>query len=132
MLLIDSVLRLELVGLPESRESSDPARGDASLHQRRSDSPHDAGLTCRTTSGSDYIRFARANGLPSGQNVRYALRNALPPIITLAGVLYTILIAGAVLTETIYSWGGVGQYAVQSVLRRRLVGPCKASYWPPP
>ncbi len=65
---------------------------------------------------SDFIRFARANGLPSRQIVRYALRNALPPIITLAGVLYTILIAGAVLTETIYSWGGVGQYAVQSVL----------------
>ena len=48
--------------------------------------------------------------------MRYALRNALLPIITLAGVLYTILIAGAVLTETIFSWGGVGQYAVQSVL----------------
>jgi peptide/nickel transport system permease protein len=48
--------------------------------------------------------------------IRYALRNALLPIITLAGVLYTILIAGAVLTETIFSWGGVGQYAVQSVL----------------
>jgi peptide/nickel transport system permease protein len=65
---------------------------------------------------SDFIRFARANGLPSREVIRYALRNALLPIITLAGVLYTILIAGAVLTETIFSWGGVGQYAVQSVL----------------
>lgn len=66
--------------------------------------------------GSPYIRFARANGLPKSQIIRYALRNALLPIVTLAGVLYTILIAGAVLTETIFSWGGVGQYAVQSVL----------------
>lgn len=65
---------------------------------------------------SPYIRFARANGLPQSQIIRYALRNALLPIVTLAGVLYTILIAGAVLTETIFSWGGVGQYAVQSVL----------------
>jgi ABC-type dipeptide/oligopeptide/nickel transport system permease component len=65
---------------------------------------------------SPYIRFARANGMPQSQIIRYALRNALLPIVTLAGVLYTILIGGAVLTETIFSWGGVGQYAVQSVL----------------
>lgn len=65
---------------------------------------------------SDYIRFARANGLPTRGVIWYALKNALLPIITLSGVLYTILIAGAVLTETIFGWGGIGQYAVQSVV----------------
>jgi len=65
---------------------------------------------------SEYVYFARANGLPRGDIVSYALKNSLLPIITLAGVWYTILIAGAVLTETIFSWGGVGQYAVQAVL----------------
>lgn len=64
---------------------------------------------------SGYITLARANGLPQRQIVGYALRSSLPPIITLAGVWYTMLIAGAVLTETIFSWGGVGQYAVQAV-----------------
>jgi peptide/nickel transport system permease protein len=66
--------------------------------------------------GSDFIRFSRANGLPDGVIIRYALKNALLPIITLSGVLYTILLSGAVLTETIFSWGGIGQYAVQSVV----------------
>lgn len=64
---------------------------------------------------SGYITLARANGLPQRRIVGYALRSALPPIVTLAGVWYTLLIAGAVLTETIFSWGGVGQYAVQAV-----------------
>jgi peptide/nickel transport system permease protein len=66
--------------------------------------------------GAPYVRFALANGLPSRTVIRYALRNASPPIITLGAVMYGQLIAGAVLTETIFSWGGVGQYAVQSVL----------------
>jgi peptide/nickel transport system permease protein len=64
---------------------------------------------------SGYVSMAQANGLPQRSVVGYALRSALPPIITLAGVWYTMLIAGAVLTETIFSWGGVGQYAVQAV-----------------
>lgn len=64
---------------------------------------------------SGYILMGQANGLPQRTVVGYALRSALPPIVTLAGVWYTMLIAGAVLTETIFSWGGVGQYAVQAV-----------------
>jgi peptide/nickel transport system permease protein len=64
---------------------------------------------------SGYIQMGQANGLSQRTVVGYALRSALPPIVTLAGVWYTMLIAGAVLTETIFSWGGVGQYAVQAV-----------------
>ena len=65
--------------------------------------------------GSEFVRHARACGLPSLTVAKYALRNALPPVITLAGVLFTYLLGGAVLVESVYSWGGVGQYAVFSV-----------------
>lgn len=64
---------------------------------------------------SGYIKMAVANGLPRRTVIWYVMKSALPPIITLAGVWYTLLIAGAVLTETIFTWGGLGQYAVQSV-----------------
>lgn len=69
-----------------------------------------------STSQAEFVRFGRANGLSPGMVKRYTLRNAAPPIITLGGVIYAQLVAGAVLTETIFSWGGVGQYAVQSVV----------------
>lgn len=64
---------------------------------------------------SDFIRHQRASGLPERWLVRSALRNSLPPIITLVGFLSGFLLGAAVLVETIFSWGGLGQYAVQSV-----------------
>ncbi len=66
--------------------------------------------------GSGFVRYSRAAGLPTGVVVRYALRNALSPVVTLVGVLYSILLSGAVLVEQVYGWGGAGQYAVQSIL----------------
>jgi peptide/nickel transport system permease protein len=48
--------------------------------------------------------------------LRYGLRNAFPPIVTVIGLSYGFLLGGAVLVETIFSWGGLGQYAVQAVL----------------
>jgi len=66
--------------------------------------------------GSGFIRYSRAAGLPNSQVMRYALRNALSPVVTLVGVLYGILLSGAVLVEQVYGWGGAGQYAVQSIL----------------
>ena len=65
---------------------------------------------------SDFIRHQRASGLPERVIVRNALRNSLPPIITLVGFLIGFLLGAAVLVETIFSWGGLGQYAVQSVI----------------
>ncbi len=65
---------------------------------------------------SGFIRYSRAAGLPNGVVMRYALRNALSPVVTLVGVLYSILLSGAVLVEQVYGWGGAGQYAVQSIL----------------
>lgn len=65
---------------------------------------------------SDFTRYARLCGLPEKLVGRYALRNALPPIVTLVAVLYSFLIGGAVLVEVVFGWGGAGQYAVQGVL----------------
>jgi ABC-type dipeptide/oligopeptide/nickel transport system permease component len=65
---------------------------------------------------ADFTRYARLSGLPERLVARYALRNALPPIVTLVAVLYSFLIGGAVLVEVVFGWGGAGQYAVQGVL----------------
>ncbi len=63
----------------------------------------------------DYVRTARAKGLPERNVVmRHALRNALIPTLTIIGVSFAVLITGAVLTESIFSWPGVGSYAVDS------------------
>lgn len=64
---------------------------------------------------SDYIRYARAAGLSTRTTYRYAIRNALPPIVTIGGVLFVYMLGGAVLIEKVFSWGGAGQYAVQAV-----------------
>ena len=69
--------------------------------------------------GADYIRTARAKGL-SGSAVlfRHALRNALLPVVTLAGLQFGSMLSGAVLVETVFDWPGLGQLAFQSILRR--------------
>jgi peptide/nickel transport system permease protein len=60
----------------------------------------------------DYVRTARAKGLAQGRVIwRHAVRNALIPIITVTGVLYAQLMSGTVLTESIFSWPGLGRYA---------------------
>ncbi len=65
----------------------------------------------------DFIRTAQAKGLPQNRVIyRHALRNALIPVITVVGVMFGRLISGAVLTETIFSWPGLGLYTVQSIL----------------
>jgi ABC-type dipeptide/oligopeptide/nickel transport system permease component len=68
------------------------------------------------TLNSDYIRNAAALGLPRRAITRTALKNSLPPVVTLAGFLSSYLIGGSVLIETVFSWGGFGQYAVQSLV----------------
>lgn len=70
----------------------------------------------RETWTSDFLRFSRACGLPRRRLIPYALRSALPPMITLSATMYSFLLAGAVLVETVFGWGGLGQYAVQSIV----------------
>jgi peptide/nickel transport system permease protein len=66
----------------------------------------------------DYVRTARAKGLAEASVVRsHALRNAMIPTITVIGLTFASLLAGAVLTETIFSWPGVGQFAVRMALK---------------
>ncbi len=67
----------------------------------------------------DYIRTARAKGLsPYRVNGVHALRNALIPVITVIGLSVGTLLAGAILTETIFSWPGIGKWMVDSIFRR--------------
>jgi dipeptide transport system permease protein len=67
----------------------------------------------------DYVRTARAKGLEPWQVIGvHALRNALIPVITVIGLQVGVLFAGAILTETIFSWPGVGKWLVDSIFRR--------------
>jgi len=69
--------------------------------------------------GEDYIRTARAKGLaPSRVIGLHALRNAMIPVITVIGLQVGVLFAGAILTETIFSWPGIGKWMVDSIFRR--------------
>jgi len=64
---------------------------------------------------ADYVRTARAKGLTERSvMIRHVLRNALMPTITIVGLSFGALLTGAVLTETIFSWNGIGSYAVEA------------------
>ncbi len=68
---------------------------------------------------SDYVRTARAKGLSEAAVlVRHALRNALIPIITILGLQFGTLLAGTIVTETIFSWPGIGRLTVQAISAR--------------
>lgn len=67
----------------------------------------------------DYIRTARAKGLAPWRVVAvHALRNAMIPVITVIGLQVGVLVGGAILTETIFSWPGIGKWLIESVRRR--------------
>ena len=69
--------------------------------------------------GEDYVRTARAKGLSPVRVIGlHALRNALIPVITVIGLQVGVLFAGAILTETIFSWPGIGKWMVDSIFRR--------------
>lgn len=66
--------------------------------------------------GEDYVKLARAKGLPVVQVTRQTLRAALPPIITVAGLTFAEVLSGVVLVETLFSWPGLGTYAFASAI----------------
>src|SRR5204862_6774758 len=80
------------------------------------------GLITRTTRASmlesmqqDYVRVARAKGIRESRIViGHILPNALIPVVTLGGLAYANLLTGAVMTETIFSWPGLGRYTFRS------------------
>ena len=83
-------------------------------------------IIARTTRSSmletlrqDYVRTARAAGLPERRVIfRYALKNALLPIITVVGIQFGLLLAGAILTETIFAWPGIGRWLYNAIAAR--------------
>jgi peptide/nickel transport system permease protein len=69
--------------------------------------------------GQDYIRTARAKGLAERTVVyKHALRNAMIPVLTLIGLQFGALLAGAIVTETIFSWPGIGRLTVSAISNR--------------
>jgi ABC-type dipeptide/oligopeptide/nickel transport system permease component len=69
--------------------------------------------------GQDYIRTARAKGLSENAVVyKHALRNALVPVLTVAGLQFGALLAGAIVTETIFSWPGIGRLTIEAISSR--------------
>jgi peptide/nickel transport system permease protein len=69
--------------------------------------------------GQDYIRTARAKGLPENVVVyKHALRNALVPVLTVVGLQFGALLAGAIVTETIFSWPGIGRLTISAISSR--------------
>ncbi len=83
-------------------------------------------IIARTTRSSmlevlkqDYVKTARAAGIPERKVVfRYALRNALLPVITVIGIQFGLLLSGAILTETIFAWPGIGKWIYHSISAR--------------
>jgi peptide/nickel transport system permease protein len=69
--------------------------------------------------GQDYIRTARAKGLPERAVVyRHALRNAMIPVVTVIGLQFGALLAGAIVTETIFAWPGIGRLTISAISNR--------------
>jgi peptide/nickel transport system permease protein len=83
------------------------------------------GLIARTTRAAllevlsaDYVRTARAKGLGEHLVIGvHALRNAMVPVLTVTGLAFASLLSGAVLTETVFAWPGIGRYAVTASTR---------------
>lgn len=70
------------------------------------------------TLNADYVRTARAKGLSKGSvNIKHALRNAMLPVSTVIGLQFGSLLGGALLTETVFAWPGIGKFAVDCVLK---------------
>lgn len=69
--------------------------------------------------GQDYVRTARAKGLTERTVVyKHALRNAMIPVVTVIGLQFGALLAGAIVTETIFSWPGIGRLTIQAISNR--------------
>jgi peptide/nickel transport system permease protein/oligopeptide transport system permease protein len=71
--------------------------------------------------GADFVRTARSKGLSEwAVTVRHALRNAMIPVITVLGLDFGAYLTGSILTETVFSWPGIGRYVVNAIQRRDL------------
>jgi dipeptide transport system permease protein len=72
--------------------------------------------------GEDYVRTAKAKGLEPRRVIGlHAFRNALIPVVTTIGLQIGLLMAGAILTETIFSWPGIGKWMIDSISKRDYI-----------
>lgn len=71
--------------------------------------------TMLRTQKEEYVKFSKDNGLSDKKVESMIFRNSLPPVLTLMGYIYIFMLGSSVLVENIFSWGGMGQYAVQSI-----------------
>lgn len=67
---------------------------------------------------TDFVRFAYASGLRPKYIRRYTLRGALPPILTFVAIMFTALIGGAVVVETVFAWGGAASFVAEAIVRK--------------
>lgn len=75
--------------------------------------------TMLEVAGLDFVRTARAKGVPEGRILRaHVLRNALLPVVTLAGIQAGQLVGGSILVETVFAWPGIGRLAFEALLAR--------------
>lgn len=72
-------------------------------------------VTAMSVQKSDFIKYARVCALPANKINSYTKRATLPSTITISAIIFGYMIGGAVMIEIVFSWGGIGQYAVQSV-----------------
>jgi peptide/nickel transport system permease protein len=69
--------------------------------------------------GEDYVRTARAKGLNERQVIyKHILKNGLIPVVTVIGLQFGVLLAGAIITEVIFSWPGIGRLTVEAINSR--------------
>ena len=69
--------------------------------------------------GSDFVRMLRAKGLSERVVVyKHGMKNAILPVITIAGLQFSMVFGGAIIVETVFNWPGMGQLAYESILRR--------------
>jgi peptide/nickel transport system permease protein len=91
------------------------ALGDDGDLRDGADRAHDEGLMIAVLSG-DFVRTARASGLgPATVLIRYALRNALLPVVTTLGMVFGFMIGSSVIIEKVVGWPGVGGYAIDAL-----------------
>ena len=104
---------------PRRRVASTASRRSRWARRSRPSSRAWCAAPCSKSCHSDYVRTARAKGLPERAVLfHHAFPNALIPIITIVGLQFGTLLAGTIVTETIFSWPGIGRLAVQAIQAR--------------
>ena len=114
--LIDSLIAGRRRAVPRQPQAADPAGADAWHLLAGADRAHDARFHAGGAA-SDFVRTARASGLsPFTVIVTYAFRNAMLPVITTLGMVFSFLLGANVLVEKVFAWPGIGSFAVEALI----------------